>query len=223
MPALQAMATMSFVSCVVILFFSFLFYPIALVRDQNGINHVNDTVFCGDVRLGDRGVINGDDTIRNLDVEFLAVDGLGHHGLHVSGHDFGGHNVIGQDAGEFGLVLWLEQVFQSAFGQLGKGCIRRREDGKRAGSFQGFNQSSGFDRLDEGGAIFRTGSNVNNVFGGGVGIRVGVAAASSSYGERDHRDETIHFHSGILSFCFLFPRLTWVKRFEPGDKFRYGV
>jgi len=56
---------------------------------------MNNTITGGDVGLGDLGLIYGDGTVHCLDVKFLAVDGLGHHGFYVSSHDFSRHHVVG--------------------------------------------------------------------------------------------------------------------------------
>ena len=66
-----------------------------------------------------------------VDVELRAVDRLGGVVLHdVGGHQRSGHHVVGQDRGELGLVLRLEQRLDRAGRQLGEGRVRRREDGE---------------------------------------------------------------------------------------------
>lgn len=158
-----------------------------LFRQQDGINDVNHTIAGGDVCLGDLGLIHGDGSILHLDVEFLTVDGLGHHGLYVGSHDFSGHDVIGQDAGELGFILWLEQIIQGAFWKLGKGFIRRREDGEGSGALQSFDQSSSFDRRYEGGEISRAGSDGDDVFARGRRFCLGRTPTNGGCDERDNR------------------------------------
>jgi hypothetical protein len=56
------------------------------------------------------------------------------------------HHVIQKNAPQLSLVLRLEQGFQRAGRQLGKGFVSRREHRERSGTFQRVHQTRGFHR-----------------------------------------------------------------------------
>lgn len=110
---------------------------------------MDDAVFGGDVGLHDFRVVDGDAVGAGFDVQLFAVGGLGLHRFDIGGHDFAGHDVIGEDRSEFGFVFGLEQIFDRALRELGEGFIGGRENGEGAGALERFDKASGFDGGDE--------------------------------------------------------------------------
>lgn len=58
--------------------------------------------------------------------------------------------MVGQDAGEFGLVFRSEQVFQCLFGKFLKGFDVWSNYGKGTGNLEGFNEVRRFHGCHEG-------------------------------------------------------------------------
>ncbi len=71
--------------------------------------------------------------------------------------------MIGQDGDQLVLVLGLEQLFNRAGRQRGERVVGGSEDGERAGTLQGVDQTGGLDGGDEGRERTGTNSGVNNV------------------------------------------------------------
>ncbi len=85
------------------------------------------------------------------DRQHLALDCLQHglaaavlhlHGEVLRGH-LAGHDMVGEHAGQLGLVLGLQQGVDRAGGQLGEGCVGGREDRERALALQGLDEAGG--------------------------------------------------------------------------------
>lgn len=108
----------------------------------NGLGHqyrvydVDDAVRLHDVGDGDPGAaalrVHYNPTGAALDeAEIFALNSLQRcgavmarcHGRDLSGGNAAGNHVIGEDAGERSLVLWLHQGVDRAGGKFGKGCI----------------------------------------------------------------------------------------------------
>ena len=60
-----------------------------------------------EIRRDDLGSVNRDARLVGLQRELLAVHRRRFTGLHVSRHDFGWDDVVGEDRNEFGFVLGL--------------------------------------------------------------------------------------------------------------------
>ena len=100
-----------------------------------------------DVGCSHGRVVDLDGAAVDLDVDHLAVDGLGFiDARHVRGHHLSGDDVVGQDLGELVLVLRLEQVLHRAGRQLGEGFVGGGEDRERARALQGVDEAGGFER-----------------------------------------------------------------------------
>ena len=67
----------------------------------------------------------------------------------VSGGEFAGRDVVGQDRGQLSLVLGLQQAFQRTGRQLGEGFVGRSKDRERPLSLQDIHQPGGLDSGDE--------------------------------------------------------------------------
>ena len=117
----------------------------------------------GHVGLDDLGVVHRHVAVLNLDAQFLAVDGLGLHRLHVRRHDLAGHDVVGQNGHELLLVLRLEQVLERARRQLREGLIGGSEDREGPLALQRLDQAGRLDGGDEGLEVVGAGSDGNNV------------------------------------------------------------
>ena len=70
----------------------------------------------------------------------LAVD--------VLGGKTAGDDMIGQDRGQHGLVLGLQQRLDRALGQRGERLVGRREHGEGSGAFERLDQAGGLHRRD---------------------------------------------------------------------------
>jgi hypothetical protein len=65
------------------------------------------------------------------------------HHLHDGvGHRVGGDHMAGQHLGQLILVLRLQKGIDRAVRQRGKGCVGRREHGKRTFARQRFNEAA---------------------------------------------------------------------------------
>ena len=76
-----------------------------------------------------------------------ALHGLGV--LHlddVGGHDLAGYHVVGEDGGQLGLVLGLQQILDGALRQLGERLVGRREHRERARALQRLDQAGRLER-----------------------------------------------------------------------------
>ena len=113
-----------------------------LVRDEDGVDDVHDTVGGLVVRGGDLGLVDIDLGVVDDDADLGALDGLDVlERLEVLGLDFAGHDVVGEDGLELLDVLRVEDVGEGLGRDLGKGLVGRREDGERAGTGKGVETS----------------------------------------------------------------------------------
>ena len=79
---------------------------------------MDDAVAGLDVGLDDFGVIDGDSTITDFDVEVFVTDRFAGHRFDISGHRFAWHDVVGKDGSELGFVFRLEEFLDGAGGQI---------------------------------------------------------------------------------------------------------
>src|SRR5688572_18172124 len=91
-----------------------------LLRQDDRVDDVDDTVARLDVGLDDVRSIDADATFRGLDRDGLPIDRLRAPQLDdFHGTDGSGDDVVGEDRLEFGLVLRLEKALERACGELG--------------------------------------------------------------------------------------------------------
>ena len=170
-----------------------------LLRKQDRVDDVNDTVTRGDICLDDIGGSDRDFTPIHLDRGFLSVHGLGAHGLDIRSHYFAGDYVVGEDAGELFLVLGFEKALDGSSRQLGEGFVRGCEYSERTFAAQGFRESSRFHGSHQSFELAGTGSYFDDVFR--IGGAEGVDGQGESRGEcRGNKDEFFH-ELGLVSVC----------------------
>ena len=107
------------------------------------------------------GVDQPEFAVMQLHGEVLALDGfqLDHAAMHLGlGHQLlggvdAGHHVVGQDLGQIGLVLGLDQGIDGAGRQRGEGFVGRREDGEGTAAVEGVEQARRLDRSYQSGVV----------------------------------------------------------------------
>ena len=124
-----------------------------LLRHQDGIDDVDDTVVADDVRGNDGRAIHVNLAIGNLDIDRLPIDGGGRRHLHhIGGKVFARNDVIGEDSGKGCFRFRLHKRLDRTRGQFGEGSIGRCQNGERPSALEGFDETccrySGNERLE---------------------------------------------------------------------------
>src|SRR5579864_4681778 len=103
-----------------------------LLRENYGVDDVDDSVGANDIRLGDVGVVDHDFAALGHDLHVFAIYGLGLMQFHhVLGHDLSRHHVISQDRHQLVVVLRFQQAIDRAGWQLGECFVGWSEHGER--------------------------------------------------------------------------------------------
>lgn len=108
----------------------------------------------GEICRDNFGAIDRHAHLVGLQCELLAVYRRRFTGLYIGRHDLGGNDVIGKNRDELGLVFGQEQRLHGARGQFAKGGVGQRENRKRSGAAQGFNEPGGLHSGDERSIIY---------------------------------------------------------------------
>ncbi len=142
-----------------------------LLRNENGVDHVDDAVAALDVSLDDLGLVDHD-ALLVVDRDRLAANGLdlGAVGeLHnVSGQNLAWDDMVGEDGNQLGLVLWLQEGRSDAglrLLELGECLIGWGKYCERASTLEGVDQAGSLDRCDESLESWRAYCGVDDVFG----------------------------------------------------------
>ena len=134
-----------------------------LVRHENGVDDVDDTVGLEDICYGDGGhtalgVSQHDlaagrrcDEIFSLyGLECGLAPALHDHLLEFFCTDLAGDDMVGEDLDEGVFVFRFDEGFDGACGEFCEGVISWSEDGEGAGAVEGVDQASSLDGCDEG-------------------------------------------------------------------------
>ena len=129
---------------------------------QNGVDHVDDSIAGAEVSVDDLGVIDAD-AFGRVDTEEGALQGSCRVQIgDVLRGDVAADDVVGQDLGK--LLFVFEQGLDRSLWQLGKCFVGGSEDGERSLTFQSLNEAGCFDGCDEGVEVVGTCCDVDNIF-----------------------------------------------------------